>query len=75
MSCREPREIPFSMIIVARTDDPSGCPKQGALIKKCSRCGYDVWVAPRTVKDTGLRVPLVCWGCFYTMVEEVPSGG
>jgi hypothetical protein len=51
------------MVIVGRTDDPTTCPGPGALVKQCSKCNHDVWVAPQTVEDTGLRVPLVCWQC------------
>jgi hypothetical protein len=59
------------MVIVARTDDPNGRPGAGVLVKQCSRCGHDVWVVPQTVMDTGLRIPLVCWGCYS---EEVFDG-
>ena len=70
MRCRKSRDIPFDSIIVGRTDDPKARPGPDALVKQCSRCKHDVWVAPQTVIDTGLRIPLFCWGCFYEMVEE-----
>lgn len=70
MSCRIPREIPYMLIVVGRTDDPTARPGPDALTKKCSLCEHDVWVAPKTVRDTGLRPPLVCKQC-WDFVKEL----
>lgn len=69
VSCRVPREIPYMLIVCGRVKDPTACPGEGALIKKCSICEENVWIAPRTVRETGLRPPLVCKQCFGMMRE------
>jgi hypothetical protein len=61
------------MIVVGRTDDPTTCPGADAMVKQCTLCHHDVWIAPKTVIDTGLRAPLVCKQCLHAMAEEVRS--
>lgn len=75
MRCRVPREVPFAMILVKRVENPAQPPGPGALIKQCSLCEQDVWVAPLTVEVTGLRAPLVCRQCLHAMAEEVNKNG
>lgn len=71
MTCRTPRDIPYMLIVVGRVSDPTSCPGPDALTKQCSICEEKVWVAPRTVIDTGLRPPLVCKQCYAEVGKVV----